>query len=149
MSDTIVFDFSELDQLAADLGEVPTNAGRYVRQAVEVSARNVRDDWRENLQGLAHAPALPYAVTYDIAVLQGFGQSVCKAEIGPDKERPQGALGNFTEFGSVHNAPRGDGHAALQKFEKDFEYGLNKALEDAEKASGFGAAVRSTIAGRR
>lgn len=149
MTDAIIVDTSELDQLAADLGEVSRNAGLFVRKAVEVTAFKVRDDWRNNLKGLPHLPALPYAITYDITVLYGFGSSVIKAEIGPDKERNQGALGNFTEFGSVNNPPRGDGHAALQRFEKDFEFGLSKALEDAERASGFGATVRSTIGGRR
>lgn len=148
MTDRIVADFTELDQLAADLGEISSNAGPYVRKATEVSAHKIRDDWRQNLQGLPHLPALPYAITYDISTFYGLGQSVIQAWIGPDKERNQGALGNFTEFGSVNNPPRGDGHAALQRFEKDFEYGLSKALEDAERASGFGAVLGSLIAGR-
>lgn len=149
MSDGIVIDFTELDRLAVDLGEVASNAGPFVRSAVEVTARRTRDDWRENLKGLAHLPALPYAVTYDINTFFGFGNSLIQAEIGPDKERNQGPLGNFTEFGSVNNPPRGDGHAALQRNEADFQRGLERGLADAEAAAGFGSITRGVLAGRR
>lgn len=148
MSDAIVADFSELDQLGIDLGEVPANAGIFLRKAAEVSGHRIRDDWRENLKGLPHLPALPYAITYDVSTFYGFGQSLIKCEVGPDKERNQGALGNFTEYGSINNPPRGDGHAALQRNEEDWVRGCSIALEDAEKASGFGAIALSTIAGR-
>lgn len=130
-------DFTELDRLAADLGEVPKKAGAFVRKAIEVTARNVRDDWRENAQGMAHAPAFPYSISYDLKSFSGFGATVLDAEIGPDKQKPQGALGNLIEFGSVNNPPQGLGHGALQRNEGDFVDGLSKALEDAEKASGL------------
>lgn len=52
--------------------------------------------------GMAHAPALPAAVSYD--VIPGFGG--VSVEVGPDKSRRQGPLGNLLEFGSMNNAPR-------------------------------------------
>ncbi len=147
MADGFSIDASELDRLATDLGNVPGTAGRFIRSAVEVTARNVKDDWREELPKDGHARALPYAVGYDIKTLHAFGASVIQAEIGPDKERPQGALGNLVEFGSVNNPPQGVGHGALQRNQADFERGLSKALEDAERAAenGFGSSVRQVL----
>ena len=133
-----MIDNSELDKLAADLGAVPARSGRNLRKAIEVTARNVRDTWRDESRGLAHAPAFPSSVTYDIS---GSGSratgSQLEAEIGPDKERRQGALGNLLEYGSVNNAGFNFGHRALQENEADFERGIDRAVDDALKAAGL------------
>lgn len=130
-------DFSELDRLTADLGEVPKKAGPKLRQAAEVSARKLRDEWRTQARGLAHAPAFPSSITYDIKTRRAFGVSQVDAEIGPDKDRNQGALGNLIEFGSVNNSPQGLGLGALQATQADFERGLEIALDQAEKEAGL------------
>lgn len=131
-------DKSELDKLSADLGEVPARTGKTLRQAIEVTARHVRDTARENATGMAHAPAFPYSITYDI---EGSGSratgSRLEAEIGPDKGRAQGALGNLIEYGSVNNAPQGILHGALQANEADFERGIDRAIDDALKGVGL------------
>lgn len=134
-------DSTELDILSAQLGEVGANAGKYIRSAVAYTAKNIDKDWETESKGMEHAPAFPYSITYDIATYSGFGVSVIQADIGPDKERNQGALGNLLEFGSVNNPPMGLGHGALQRNEADFELGLSKALEDAEHAAGIDASV--------
>jgi hypothetical protein len=82
---------------------------------------------------MPHAPAFPYSITYDIKGGNGLRGSQIDAEIGPDKGRAQGALGNLIEFGSVHNPPQGLGHGALQREQEDFVKGLEKANEDALK----------------
>lgn len=133
MADRFEADFSEVNQLAADLGEVAANAGVLVSKALEVSARNVRDHWRAGASGMRHAPAYPASVTYDLRSFSGFGVTVLEAEIGPDKDRRQGALGNLIEFGSVNNPPQGQGQAALEATQDDFEKGLNMALETSER----------------
>ena len=134
MSDAFGIDSSELDRLAADLGAVAKNAGPFIRKAVEFGARNVRDDWRENAQGMSHAPAFPSSITYDMRGGNAIRGSEIEAEIGPDKSRPQGALGNLIEYGSVNNPPQGLGLGALQREEPDFLEGLTKAESDARKA---------------
>lgn len=138
MPDGIVIDASELHTLKADLGAVPAASGQNLRKAIEVTARNVRDTARENATGMAHAPAFPYSITYDIegAGNRGTGSQLT-AEIGPDKARPQGALGNLIEFGSINNAPQGIMHGALQANQADFERGLDRAIDDALKAGGL------------
>lgn len=134
MADGFSIDTSEIDRLAADLGEVPAKAGRFLRAAVEVTSRHIKDDEREDSKGLAHAPAYPYSVGYDIKILHGFGVSVIQSEIGPDKDRRQGALGNLLEYGSINNPPKAFGKKALQRNEADFQRGIERALDDAERA---------------
>jgi hypothetical protein len=119
---------SGFDTLIADLAEAPIKAGRNIRSAVEFTAHGIRDDWRTLATGFVHLPAFPASITYDLSGIQAFGGTTLQAEIGPDKDRAQGALGNLVEYGSVNNAPLGLGAAALAKNEADFEAGLSKAV---------------------
>lgn len=147
-------DNSGLSKLSSDLGRVSDAAWKNMQTAIEVTARNVKDTARENATGMEHAPAFPYSITYDVGV--GYDQSVgqaaasvisggissargttLRAEIGPDKDRPQGALGNLIEYGSVKNPPQGIMHGALQANEADFEKGIDRAIDDALKAVGL------------
>lgn len=145
MADEIRIDNSDLSKLAADLGNAPAETGKYARKAVEVTARNVRDTARENATGLEHAPRFPHSITYDVGAnfsfmretFGGGGVNSITAEIGPDKDRPQGALGNLIEYGSVNNPPQGIMHGALQANEADFERGIDKAIDDALKEVGL------------
>lgn len=154
MADGIELDNSDFSKLAADLGNAPSNSGKFLRKAIEVTARNVRDTARENAKGMAHAPAFPYSITYDIGVgydqsvgqaarsvldggISGAESSTLRAEIGPDKNRRQGALGNLIEYGSVNNPPQGIMHGALQENEDDFEKGIDIAIGDALKELGL------------
>ncbi|WP_345750109.1 hypothetical protein [Microbacterium rhizophilus] len=147
-------DNSDLSKLASDLGSLPEQTGKFAMQALEVTARNVRDTARENAQGLEHAPAFPYSITYDVGIGydQSLGQaaaslvtgsirsaraSTLTAEIGPDKERPQGALGNLIEYGSRNNPPQGIMHGALQANEADFERGIDRAIDDGLRSAGL------------
>ncbi|MDP9145659.1 MAG: hypothetical protein M3N43_13385 [Actinomycetota bacterium] len=98
-----------------------------VRAVVQRGALNVKQDWARRWSGIAHAPALARAITYDTKETAGQ----VSAEIGPDKGRRQGALGNIIEFGTSKNAPIPGGMPALAAEGPRFE----KALADvAEKA---------------
>lgn len=118
-----------LSELIADLTKAESRSVTGVRAVVERGALNVKKDWRQRWGGIAHAPALPAAVTYD--VVYGFGS--VSAEIGPDKDKRQGALGNIIEFGTSKNAPIPGGLPALAAEAPRFE----RALADlGEKALG-------------
>ena len=135
------FDFSELNSLAADLGEVAANAGPLIRSAVEVTSGRVKKDAREAVKsGASQWKALPGAIDYEVTVDAGLGGSSITSEIGYSKERPAGRLGNLREFGSPAKslAPHNDLANALHANEADFERGLSKAAEDAEKKAGLG-----------
>lgn len=62
-------------------------------------ANNIKRFARARTSGMAHAPAYPYSITYDHRATT----RVLTWEIGPDKNRRQGALGNLIEFGSINN----------------------------------------------
>ena len=130
MADDFTIDASELGRLAADIESSARTLGPYLRSAVEATAMNVRQTWREDASGMRHAPAYPRSITYDVKTFQGFGVSIIEAEVGPDKSLPQGALGNLLEFGSVNNAPQGHGQKALEANQEDFEQGLDEAVAD-------------------
>lgn len=130
-------DFSDLVVLADDLDGAADGAAENIVKAVEVSARNVKDDWKDSAKGMAHAPAFPFSITYDLEGESSMSGSSVSAEIGPDKGRKQGALGNLIEYGSSNNPPQGLGHGALQREEKGFQRGVEKAVDDSLKASGL------------
>lgn len=128
--DELRIDVSGLTSLGRDLDAVPVKALVQTRAVVQRGALNIKKDARERVTGLKHAPAYPLAIGYDThETLTG-----ASAEIGPDKEKRQGALGNLIEYGSIHNPPRPHLAPALEAEEPRFR----KALEDvAVKASGL------------
>lgn len=150
MTDSFSMDFSEVDKLVADLGTVAATAGQYVRKAVEVGARNVKDDWRDFSKAQltpGSARLFPFSISYDITSEAGPLSSTVQAEIGPDKDKPQGALGNLLEYGSVNNAPKSYGANALKANESDFQRGLVAALDDAERVLKGSGSIRGSAAG--
>lgn len=120
-------DTSELDALAADLGKISAPITRNVQKAVEITARKIKDDARKFATGINYARNYPRSINYDI---QYRPQQII-ATIGPDKNGPQGALGNILEYGSVNNAPRKHLGPALDRNEADFIEGLTIAIADA------------------
>lgn len=79
-------------------------------------ALNVKTDWRASASGLKHAPAYPASITFDVVSTA----TLISAEVGPDKSKKQGPLGNLIEYGSVHNPPHLDGARALAAEEPRF-----------------------------
>lgn len=115
------FSVTEIDQLIRDMvpmGDVLDEG----KKSVFKGAMQIKEDWRKRWSGHPHIPRLPAAVTFDIGEL-GFK---VEAEIGPDKDRPQGALGNIIEFGTPKNAPIPGGLPALEAEVPRFE----KAIAD-------------------
>lgn len=147
MPDFLKVDFSEIDQLAVDLGQVPASAGRKLRQAVEITARNVKTTWAKKLVG---EPGLPHAsrsITYDLATTQAFGVTVLKAEIGAERGRLQAPLVVVNEFGAPGNntAPRGYGAGALLENAPDLEEGLLIATAEAERQAGIDSSFTGSL----
>lgn len=137
MADGFEVDFSELDKLSADLGEIEASAGPLIRKAVEITALKSKRDWQEPLKGSATLPLLPYALSYDVRVNFLDSSTTVEAEVGFDKTRAQGALGNISEYGSPSITGRGFGLAALEKNLDDFIGGIDLAMRDAERKAGL------------
>ncbi len=123
-------EFAELMQLAADLEAGPDSLSGYVRKAVQVTSLKVKKDAQESVKtrkGLGHAA---HAITYDTSETGAGVQS----EIGYDKGRGAGKLGNLIEFGGPNAgnqlSPSHDLGNALLNNEADFVGGLVKAVDD-------------------
>ena len=116
-------DFSELYELAADLTSAPEVAARFVKKAVEVTARNVKDDWRQGAdrRGLhGYAADIDYDMKYP-------GGSI-DAEVGPTPG-DSGSFGFVEEAGGgVRSAPQHAGRDAVRAYEAYFARGLEIAI---------------------
>jgi hypothetical protein len=127
-------DASELYKLAADLGEVPDNAGPFIGKAIGITSLKIKRAWAEKVGSGINA-ALPYAIDYTVTGGAGKGGSVIESEIGFNKGRFAGELGNISEYGTPGRHPaRGFGAAALHENEDDFEKGIDLAIEGALRA---------------
>ncbi|TBL44244.1 hypothetical protein EYA84_02030 [Verrucosispora sp. SN26_14.1] len=118
----VEFEHRELDRWVRTLDSAAEDAIPEARKVVQKGALNIKKDAQQRISGLKHAPAYPYAITYDSKETAGGAE----AEIGLDKNRRQGALGNILELGTVKNPPRPHMIPAAQAEEPRFE----KALAD-------------------
>lgn len=144
MADNVSFDFSEINKLAADLGRQGVDAARNVRKAVEVTARNIKDDAKKSVgDGSSTWQGLPPSIDYDVE----SNPHDVTAEIGYNKGKAAGKLGNIREFGApnarrtvssggktiptAQRLPR-PGHSdlekALEKNQDDFVEGIQKVV---------------------
>jgi len=121
----IDFDFSEVDRLAADLLAAPLKAAPKILTALEVTARHVKDDWRESVSGAKFVGGGAAAISYDI---DGASLTDMRAEIGPELVG-QGPLVGMLEDGTPNTGPRQWGRSALAKNEADFVKGILIATE--------------------
>lgn len=153
----IEFDFSEVNAFAADLGDAPAKIGPFVNSAIQFTSRKIQGEARKKVRRGSKAwRAAAVAITYDVTTFQGFGQSVIKSEIGYEKDRRAGALGNLREYGAPDSpsgplAPHYDLAASLDEEELDFIRGMEKATEDATQAvvdvSSFGRSTGTFLRG--
>lgn len=123
----------DLFSLARDLADSPRNVAPLVKKAVQVTARNIKDDWSENADrnGLAN-----YAKSIDYDIIES--EHGVRAEIGPNHRRRQGRFGLVEEApGDVKSAPQHAGRDALEKNQDDFDAGLAAALWDAAGGKGL------------
>ena len=127
-----MIDLAELAALnaaiAAGDGVIAAEGAAIVRRG----ALNVKNDWRRNATATAgaHARLYPRSISYDVTEAPGF----VEAEIGPDKDRPQGPLGNILEYGTSTQAGHNDGGQALDDEEPRF---LAQVEALAERATGL------------
>lgn len=112
-----------LDGFIASLRRAASNAvAAQAEKVVKKTAVQVKKGWvanaKESVAGAGHARAYPYSITFDDPVRTAAGVEV---EVGPDKAKRQGALGNLIEYGSVNNPPHWDGKRAAEAETPAFE----------------------------
>lgn len=108
-------------ELIAALDKATSRAWPEADKILAKGAVNIKKDWQQRWSGHAHFKALPAAISYDLFHTL-FGSS--RVEVGPDKSRRQGALGNIIEFGTENNAPIPGGLPALKTEAPRFERAL-------------------------
>lgn len=116
-----------LDPLLQAMAGSNTALYRNTTTAVAVTARKVQQGARARVRGHRYLPQYPNSITYDVR----GGPGVIEAEIGPDKDRPQGPLGNIIEFGTPKNAPIEHLGPALEENSEDLVRGIEIALHQA------------------
>lgn len=106
-----LIDLSEVRALATDLGRTTKVVEREADRVLERGALGVKNAMVEDARAShdGHARRFAGAISYD----RRYGVGRLGYEIGPDKDRPQGALGNLLYFGSENNAPTLDIEAGL------------------------------------
>ncbi len=85
-------DFSEVERLASDLEKVPDETRSKFSKVVEKGALNVKNGMQRDARNSGHYKHFSRSISYDMV-------GEFEAEIGPDKGRIQGALGNLLYFG--------------------------------------------------
>ncbi|WP_138945250.1 hypothetical protein [Plantibacter sp. M259] len=129
---SIEFDFSEVSSLVAAIEGAPEEAIPKIRQAVEITARHVKDDWRDDARRQNRGAARYYAgsIDYDME-LNTDGE--IGAEVGPKPggRWAQGSFGFLEDApGGVGARPQKSGQKAARKNEDDFQRGLERAVAD-------------------
>jgi len=95
------FDTSGLRQLDQDLGKVEAQSLPQARKVVARGSVQIKKGAQQRIAGHPHAPAYPRSIGYDQYETPGW----LRSQIGPDKLKRQGALGNILELGTTNNAP--------------------------------------------
>ena len=142
MADGATFDFSELTRHAASLAAAPRLSGPFLRSAVMVTSGNVKKEAAQSVGRSAMWSAAAASIGYDLVAEPGEARSTLTSHIGYDKSKMAGALGNLREFGAPDSpggslAPHNDLLHGMENNVEDFERGIVRALEDAEKAAGL------------
>jgi hypothetical protein len=120
------FDVSEVYEFALGLGKTADDVADKMRPVVSKGALNIKRDLQTEARGHPHFPAFPNAISYDTASTQ----SEISAEIGPDKDKRQGALGNILYFGTSKNPAVLDINGPLDREEPKFLKAVENAIED-------------------
>lgn len=93
----VYFDSPELVKLLQDLVDAPARIGPALEGVISKGALNIKTAARAAAPNPHHANLYRNSITYTLTT-EG---AVTSAEVGPDKDLPQGALGNLLEFGSA------------------------------------------------
>lgn len=97
-------DMSEVNKLAADLTAASFAVLPATEKVISVGAVKVKKDAAKRIKAAdqyGRLPAYPSSITYDT----GTRGTTVTAEIGPDKDRNQGPLGNVLEYGTSDTPP--------------------------------------------
>lgn len=119
------FDVSEFRELAADLGKASREAFDEAEKVTKRAAQNIKTTMQDEAKSTGTYRHFAGSISYDRAMSAGQ----IAYEIGPDKDRTQGALGNILYFGTSKNAPVLDVEVGLAKEAPEFERRIAEMTE--------------------
>jgi len=125
VSDGVSIDTSELQSLAVEFGKASAKLLPAVDKVAQKAAQNIKDDLNAQAAGSSFR-GMAGSVTYDRA----FSRGSVGYEVGPDKDRRGGALGNIFFFGTSRGGGTGDLDAPLREEEPRFIKALGDLAED-------------------
>jgi len=117
-------DTSELDALNRELEQIPAEKLPQLKRVVTKGAVNIKNGMRVDAASGGSYRHFSRSISFD-EIDGGLG-----AEIGPDKSRVQGALGNILYFGTSKNAPVLDLEGPLRKEDQRFVDAIADVAED-------------------
>lgn len=126
----------DLNALARDLGEIPKATAPFVRKAVEISARNIKDQIKSEYGGARQLPGAARSISYDLKGTTGSRLGGIGAEVGPELGG-QGSLVGLVDEGAPRTPGRKRIPKALQDEADGFTRGIERAIEDGLKAAGL------------
>lgn len=115
----------ELRAFAADLGKISSKALPETDEVLKKGAQNIKDDLVAEARGSTHFKGMAGSISYDS--MYGIGHA--KYEIGPDKGRRGGALGNIAYFGTSRGGGTLDLEGPLARESPNLERELDKLVD--------------------
>ena len=120
------FDVSDVYEFALGMDKSAADVERTMRPVVQRGALNIKREMQDDASGHPRFPSFPSSISYDTKA----NKSEISAEIGPDKDKRQGALGNILYFGTSKNAAALDINGPLDREEPKFVQAIENAIED-------------------
>lgn len=114
-----------INALITDLGKIPTALYKVTEATLEKGALDLKDQLNDNLAASEHFKGAAGSVTYDGKVSLGS----IGFEVGPDKSRRGGALGNVAFFGTSRGGGTVDLDGAVRSIGTRTERFLGLAVE--------------------
>lgn len=101
---TFEMDVSEVTAVANGLGRIAASALPDVDEVLKKGAQNIKEGMISDVEGSEHFKGMAGSISYD----SRYGLGRAQYEIGPDKARRGGALGNIYYFGTSRGGGSGD-----------------------------------------
>lgn len=115
----------ELRAFAADLGKVAGKAVPDTEAVLKKGSNNIKEDLVAGAKASKHFKGMAGSISYDR--MAGIGS--LRFEIGPDKDRRGGALGNIAYFGTSRGGGTLDLEGPLERETPNIERELGKLVD--------------------
>jgi len=122
MADGVSVHVDGASELVVALTKAASKAPEAVRPVIQKAALNIKSEMIADARASTHFKGMAGSISYDTEITRNG----IEAEIGPDKDRRGGALGNIAYFGT----PRGGGTLDLDGPLDHETPGMIKALGD-------------------